>query len=164
MRVQTAARLYRPFLLAVAAISLVVTAPAAQQRQCPNPVDNAPNAASLDCFREDLIAAVNARDLAAFRSLVASDVVIADDERGFAALAEVYELTDPLSVYWTDLEHALSLGGVLEPDGTYCAPIVSCLGASRWRAEEPALGDEPVMSLRIAHRGSRWLLVELSGD
>ena len=101
MRVEITARGCRRFLPVVAALSLMLSipaVPAAGQRQCLCPVDEAPKIESLERFHRQLRTAVHARDLAAFARLVASDVAIAGDERGFATLIEVYELDDPWSV------------------------------------------------------------------
>lgn len=90
------------------------------------PVDEAVRIPSLAQFRDDLLAAVRARDVDALRPLVDPEIMSGESQefkRGFGAFVEYHRFHDPSSFYWEAFERTLSLGGVVWPGGTeFCAP------------------------------------------
>jgi hypothetical protein len=74
-----------------------------------------------------LLQAVKSRDVHRLRPLVAPDVWVEHDARGIETFLKVYDLTNPGSQYWKELEDILPLGGKFEPTrNVFCAPFVSC--------------------------------------
>jgi hypothetical protein len=104
--------------------------------------------------------------------MVASDLRVVDlDGRGMAALNQAFDLRDPQSPFWGEMESVLNLGGRMPKPGFFCAPFLSCLGAVGADAsyvvilgsDVPAF-EQPNESSSIVDRLSCDVLRSASGD
>ncbi len=102
------------------------------------PVDEAPLDTSFFVYRQQLLQAVERRDVFALLDAVAEDIQTdAAQDNGAAGLVELYQLdasnTDTLPI-WAILERVLREGGTFGPDGsTFTAPYYF----ANWPSHKP---------------------------
>jgi hypothetical protein len=130
-------------------IALVMTATAralsAQDVRSNCTIDEAVRDDSLMQFRRLLLGAVAARDPIRLQSYVVPDVYVGRHKAGVDALLAAYQLNDPDSTYWAEIQRLLLRGGRLLTPDAFCAPYFGCPGASG-RFSVVAAPDVPVHS------------------
>lgn len=141
----------------LASFSALATAVQERLRICPT--DEAVGVASLVRFRDELRAAVKARDIEALRPLVSPDIQSGESQEyksGFEAFVNYNFGREPelASMNWRDIERALSLGGVMEPQGTFCAPFFACPVPTEWEPGEVLVLGTDVPAYARPDRGS----------
>jgi len=134
--------------------------------------DEGPKDPSFVQFRSRLMTAIKSRSRSQLSEMISSDLHVIDlDTRGMAALDQAFDLRDPQSEFWGEMESVLNLGGRMEKPGFFCAPFLSCLGAATADAmyvvilgsDVPAF-DQPNESSSIVARLSCDVLRSASGD
>ena len=115
------------------------------------PVDEAPGDTSFFVYREQLLQAVERRDVFALLDAVAEDIQTdAARDNGAAGLVELYQLDTPnpdTLAIWAILEQVLREGGTFGPDGnTFTAPYYF----AAWPSQIP-----PASHVAITGRGVR---------
>lgn len=90
-------------------------------------VDEAKEDPTLATFRDQLLGVVKSRSVERLVPLVARDIFVEIGASGVDTLLSTYNLKDPKSPYWTELEDILRLGGRFEGHKqAFCAPFNSC--------------------------------------
>lgn len=112
----------------------------AQERRRICFVDEAATIESLAQFREELRAAVKMRDVEGLRPLVTQDIEVWESQavlgRGFDAFVDYFKFGDPSNSVWDELDRILSLGGVMDSRGAFCAPYFTCPTPPAWEPDE----------------------------
>ena len=112
-------------------LTLAVLGGAKNHRTQLYPIDEAEQDSSLVRFRTRVVEIVQARDAVALTSVLDAGVRSSfGGEGGIPEFQEFYGLNDPTSVFWTDFERVLSLGGAFVPgelpgEAEFCAPYVA---------------------------------------
>jgi hypothetical protein len=112
---------------------LIPTATAQAEELKLHSVDEAAEDPAFLAFRDDLLAAIRARNLEAVVAVAADDIKLSFGGSYGRETFRAWLVEDDMGLgisYWQELERALALGGVFEGAESFCTPYVFCLDIS----------------------------------